>query len=388
MKNFIIFLFIFLGLSTIIWFFDNYDTKSYLADTNKIVKNINNHQNLTDDDLRKQIGQMIMVGFNGSSINEQSDVVKAIKEKKIGGVILFNRDKLSNIVSYQQTKKLINDLQSYSDIPLFIAVDAEGGKVNRLNDLIEIKSAYEMGNNKTNEITQIESSKLSQGLKNLGFNMNLAPVVDVNVNNNPAIGGLKRSFSNEPSQVTYQANNFILNHFKNNIIAVVKHFPGQGSALKDTHNELADITNTYSESELIPYQELNKKGLMRSVMVGHLINKNIDQNYPASLSSKFIQNILRQQIDFNGVVMTDDLQMSAIKNNFTFEESIVLAINAGADIVVATKSLSNQYDQNTPYKMHEIIYNNVKNGNIPITRINESYNRIIKLKEQFDIIKK
>jgi len=331
---------------------------------------------------------MIMVGFNGSSINEQSDVVKAIKEKKIGGVILFNRDKLSNIVSYQQTKKLINDLQSYSDIPLFIAVDAEGGKVNRLNDLIEIKSAYEMGNNKTNEITQIESSKLSQGLKNLGFNMNLAPVVDVNVNNNPAIGGLKRSFSNEPSQVTYQANNFILNHFKNNIIAVVKHFPGQGSALKDTHNELADITNTYSESELIPYQELNKKGLMRSVMVGHLINKNIDQNYPASLSSKFIQNILRQQIDFNGVVMTDDLQMSAIKNNFTFEESIVLAINAGADIVVATKSLSNQYDQNTPYKMHEIIYNNVKNGNIPITRINESYNRIIKLKEQFDIIKK
>jgi beta-N-acetylhexosaminidase len=285
------------------------------------------------------IGQMIMVGFNGSEVNEESAITKTLKDINVGSVILFNRSDASNIVNYNQTKTLIDNLQKYSKTPLFIAVDAEGGQVNRIRNLIEIKSAYEMGSSRTNQITNEESAKLAEELKALGFNMNLAPVVDINVNNNPAIGGLGRAFSDKPSQVAYQANNFILNHLKQNIITVVKHFPGHGSAFEDSHTELADITSTYNKSELLPYEELNKKGLLKVVMVGHLLNKNIDPIYPASLSSKFIQDVLRREVGFNGVIMSDDLHMLAIKNNYTFEESIVLAINAGTNILVATKNM-------------------------------------------------
>lgn len=383
MKNFFIFLFIFLSITSAIWFFDNSKINKNPGDIQQI---INIKKDPTDEELKSMIGQMVMVGFNGSIVSEESAIIKTLKDINLGGVIFFNRNGTSNIVNYNQTKTLIDNLQKYAQTPLFIAVDAEGGKVNRIDNLIEIKSAYEMGANKTNQITNEESAKLAEELKALGFNMNLAPVLDIDVSNNPAIGGLERAFSNKPSQVTYQANNFILNHLKQNIITVVKHFPGHGSAFQDTHEELADITSTYSKSELLPYQELNKKGLLKVVMVGHLINKNIDPVYPASLSAKFIQDILRQDIGFNGVVMSDDLHMLAIKNNYTFEESIVLAINAGVDIVVATKNMSKEYNQNTAYQMVEIIFNNVKKGNIPPERITESYDKVINLKKQFDII--
>lgn len=332
------------------------------------------------------IGQMIMIGFNGATAGKDSDIAKTLKDINIGGVILFDRSGSSNIVSYKQTKTLISDLQKYSQTPLFIAVDAEGGQVNRINSIIQIKSAYKMGSSKTNQITNEESAKLAEELKALGFNMNLAPVLDINVSNNPAISGLERAFSAKPNQVTYQANNFILNHLQQNIITVAKHFPGHGSAYQDTHEELADITSTYDKSELLPYQELNKKGLLKVVMVGHLINKNIDPVYPASLSVKFIQDILHEEVGFNGVVMSDDLHMLAIKNNYTFEKSIVLAINAGVDIVVATKNMSKDYNQNTAYQMMTIIFDNVKKGNIPTERIIESYQKVINLKKQFDII--
>ena len=274
------------------------------------------NEDLTDTEIKEQIGQMIMIGFRGVEATEDSEIVRIIKETGIGGVVLFDYDIPSNtyprnIIDYDQTKKLISDIQEYSNIPLFVAIDAEGGNVNRLKPkygFIPIMSAKTMGQDKTLQTVDAESEKLSLELKDLGFNMNFAPVLDVDINpNNPIIGSIGRSFSSNPSEVVNQAEVFIQNHLDNNIITVGKHFPGHGSSIEDSHKGVVDITNTYREEELLPYKEINKDGLLRAVMVAHVMNKNIDENYPATLSKYFIQDILRDDIGFEGLVISDDM---------------------------------------------------------------------------------
>ncbi|OGZ78124.1 MAG: hypothetical protein A2358_02100 [Candidatus Staskawiczbacteria bacterium RIFOXYB1_FULL_37_44] len=244
-----------------------------------------------------------------------------------------------------------------------------------------------MGQDKTLKTTKDQSVKLSDELKSLGFNMNLAPVIDLNTNpNNPIIGKLGRSFSSDSEEIFRQSKTFIENHLSNNIITVEKHFPGQGSATEDTHIGVADITNTFNEKELIPYQKLNNEGLLNAVMMGHVINKNIDKNYPASMSSAFIDGILRKQIGFNGVIISDDMQMTAITKNYGFKDSIIKFINAGGDIVSILNNSPGGYDEQLAYKTRDIIFNAVKDKKIDEKRITESYNRIINLKKKFKII--
>ena len=350
---------------------------------------------LSDDKLKEEIGQMIMTGFRGTEVSENSDVYKMIKDIKIGGVVLFDYDIPSssfprNIINYEQTKKLVSDIQKYSAIPLFVAIDAEGGNVNRLArkyGFLPIVSAEKMGRDKTLQTTYKESAELTVELKGLGFNMNLAPVVDVNLNpENPVIGALERSFSSDSKEVARQAKVFIENHLKNDIVAVAKHFPGQGSATKDSHNETADITNTYKYEELLPYQNLNNEGLLKAVMVAHIINKNIDKNYPATLSPAFLQNILRNQIGFTGVIISDDMQMAAISDNYELDEAIITAINAGIDVVIVSNNGPDGYDKDMAQKVRDIIFNAIKEGKIKEWRITESYNRILDLKKEFGII--
>jgi len=369
-----------------------------LSQTNKIdTLEANKQENiiLTDEQLKEEIGQMIMIGFRGTETKDDSDIYKIIKDVKIGGVVLFDYDTPSNsfprnIINYQQTKKLISDIQKYSTTPMFVAVDAEGGNVNRLKQkygFLPIVSAEKMGQDKTLQTVYKESTELSGELKGLGFNMNLAPVVDVNVDvKSPAIGALGRSFSSDPKEVTSQAKIFIENHFKNNIITVEKHFPGHGSAIKDSHLGLVDITETYKNEELIPYQELNENGLLKAVMVAHIINRKIDDKYPATLSPKFLQNILRDQIGFKGVIISDDMQMAAISNNYKFDEAIILAINAGVDVISVLNNSPNRYDNEMAHKVRDIIFNAVKENKITQERIAESYNRILDLKKEFKII--
>ncbi len=351
---------------------------------------------LTDEKLKEEIGQMIMIGFRGTAVTENSDVYKAIKDAKIGGVILSDYDVLTkkyfrNIVSVAQTKKLITDLRKYSSTtPLFIGVDVEGGNVNRLKQkygFLNILSAKIMGADKTLITTQKESLKIVKELKSTGFNMNFAPVVDVNINSkNPIIGVLGRSFSASSDWVFNNAGVFIQNHINSNIIAVAKHFPGHGSSTNDSHLGLVDITKTYKESELVPYQKLNDKGLLDVVMTGHLINKNSDSTYPATLSKAFLQGILRDRVGFKGVIISDDMQMGAITKNYGFEESIILAVNAGCDIVLFSNNTIDGYDKDIACKVENAIFNAVKSGKIKEERITEAYNRIINLKKKFKVI--
>ena len=360
------------------------------VETNKVKET-----SLTDEELKKEIGQMIMIGFRGIEATENSDIYKTIKDVKIGGVVFADYDVPSdsfprNIVNPIQTKQLILDLQKYSSTPLFIAVDAEGGNVNRLKPeygFSLILSPEEMGKDKTLQKTKIESEKLAKELKGLGFNMNLAPVVDVNINpDNPIIGDLGRSFSSSPQEVVNNARVFIQNHNKNNIITVEKHFPGQGSATEDSHLGMVDITDTYTQDELLPYKKLNEEGLLNVVMTAHVINKKIDNNYPVTLSAAFLQDILRKQIGFKGVIISDDMQMAAISDNYKLNEAIVAAINAGCDIIYVFNNVAGGYDENIVYKVRDAIFNAVKTNKIEEKRITESYSRVLNLKKQFRII--
>jgi beta-N-acetylhexosaminidase len=362
---------------------------------NSLSKNQNPQKIVKEEDLKEKIGQMIIVGFRGTSVSENSPIIKAIQELKLGGVILFDYDVPSssfprNILNPEQTKKLITDLQKFSPIPLFIAVDAEGGKINRLKEkygFLKIHSHEELGKINNPEITKKEILRLSEKLKDLGFNINFAPVVDLNINpQNQIIGKLGRSFSSDPEIVFQQAKAFIGAHIQNGIIPVVKHFPGHGSSFSDSHLGMVDVTKTWKENELIPYRKLEKENLLFGVMVGHIFNKNIDEDYPATLSAKFLQGILRKEIGFEGVIISDDLQMGAIKKYYTFENAIIKAINAGCDILVFSNNVE-EYDEELPYKVFDIIFQAAKEGKIPKERISESSERILNLKKEFGIIK-
>jgi len=345
-----------------------------------------------DYSLKQKIGQMLIVGFRGTEISRTSYIGKAMNVLNLGGVILFDKDNPSgqfprNITDPTQTKQLIADLNKYSPSPLFISVDAEGGYINRLKEKYGFKnipSAEQMGKGSVEE-TKNQSLILSQELKELGFNMDFAPDVDVNVNpENPVIGYLERSFSNDPNIVYEHATKFIEGLHQNNIIPAIKHFPGHGSSTSDSHLGMVDVTNTYRQEELVPYEKLIKDGYSDMVMTAHIMNTNIDPTYPATLSPLFIKKILREQLGFKGVVVSDDMQMGAIVDNYGFDEAIIKAINAGCDMLILSNN-GKTYDEEAPYKAVDIILKAVKKGEISESQINESYNRIQELKNKYGI---
>jgi len=200
------------------------------------------YQNQKDDyALKRKIGQMLIVGFRGTDIDRTSYISKAMNILNLGGIILFDKDNPSgqfprNVTDPEQTKQLIKKLKEYSPSPLFVSVDAEGGYINRLKEkygFVNIPSAEQMGKG-TVEETRNQADILGKELKELGFNMDFAPVVDVNVNpENPVIGYLERSFSSDPEKVYEHASSFIGGLHDNNIIPAIKHFPGHGSSTSD-----------------------------------------------------------------------------------------------------------------------------------------------------------
>ncbi len=344
--------------------------------------------------LQEQIGQMLILGFRGTQFQTKSFIDKAMNDLKIGGVILFDLDVSSgifprNIVNPSQTKQLIADLQKNSPTPLFITIDVEGGLVNRLKPkygFIEISSAAEMGKGTAENTFQI-AKKLGEQLKNLGINLDFAPVVDLNINpQNPVIGKIERSFSSDPQIVIDHAENFIKGLSEYKIITSLKHFPGHGSSQADSHNGIADITNAYQAKELVPFQELIKKNIVPTVMVAHTFNKNLDQEYPATLSSNTIQKTLKDLVGFKGIVVCDDLSMGAISQNYGLKEASIKMVQAGCDLIIISNNVSS-YDETLPYKVSNAILQAVSTGVISTTSIKTSYDQIIKLKTDFEIIK-
>jgi beta-N-acetylhexosaminidase len=339
----------------------------------------------SDVSLDYKIGQMLMMGFRGPVLNNSNPVVADIRDRHIGGVLLFDSpgSAYTNIQSPVQLKKLTLDLQALSSpAPLFIAVDQEGGNVARLKPqygFAPTVSQQYLGDLDDLATTQRYADTTATTLAEHGININLAPVVDLNINpNNPVIGRYGRSFSADPVKVTNHSEQVIATHWAHNVYCTLKHFPGHGSSWADSHLGFVDVTGTWSPTELQPYQEILRMGLCDIVMTAHVFNANLDPDLPATLSYKIVTGLLRQELGFNGVVMTDDMQMKAITDNYSFDTAIQLAVKAGIDIILIG---NNQlYGPGTTARAISIIKQMIANGAIPAERIDESYHRIMTLK--------
>jgi beta-N-acetylhexosaminidase len=348
--------------------------------------------------LREKIGQMLIIGFDGKVARDDSPVVKAIEEDNIGGVILFdyNQPKATfdkNIESPAQVKALNASLQKFTKrankekqrpkLPLLISVDYEGGNVNRLQTNYGFPETMPAAEVHTKEVASQLAESMTHTLKKAGFNLNFAPVLDVNVNpdGNPIIGRLKRSFSSDPFDVAYLAGTFSSSFTKGHVQCAYKHFPGHGSATADSHQGFVDVTATWQSYELIPYlQLLNNSDACGMIMTAHVINRQLDSSgLPATLSHEIITHLLRDSLHFDGVVITDDMQMRAISDNFGLDKALELAINAGVDMLIFANQLPRTPQD--PKVIIDIIEAKVQSGAIKRERIEEAYRRITKLKE-------
>lgn len=335
-----------------------------------------------------KIGQMLKIGFRGMEVADTNHIVRDIQKYDLGGVILFDYDvpndtAYRNIQSPEQVEKLVYDLKQLSENPLIVSIDQEGGSVARLKGKYgfpKTVSAEYLGKVNNLDSTQYYARQTAETLEQLGINMNLAPVVDVNFNpDNPVIGELQRSFSSDPRIVTKHASIYIKTLHKYNILSVLKHFPGHGSSEEDSHLGVVDVTDVWSRTELIPYQQLIDSSLVDAVMTAHIFNANLDSTYPATLSKPTIDGILRDSLNFEGVVISDDLMMGAIRKEYGLETTIEQALHAGVDILsFANNSV---YDPDIVPKAHRIIKMLVDKGEISRDRIDRSYGRIMDLKE-------
>lgn len=336
-----------------------------------------------DELLKKMIGRMLIVGFDGESATKDSKIVKDMQKYHLGGVILFDRhfndiSKTKNISSPSQLKTLTSSLKSFALKPLLISVDQEGGKVARLKPAygFEATPSAKVVSEMDAYMTKRVYDNLAKTLKDAGINCNFAPVVDLATNpQNRVIVGLKRSYSSEPKEVAKYAKIFMDALREKNIISVLKHFPGHGSSLGDSHNGFVDISKTWSEVELEPYIELIHSGDANMIMTAHVFNSNLDELYPSTLSYKVNTELLRGKLGYEGVIVSDDLQMGAIAKHYTLEQIVTLTINSGVDMLLFGNQLATQDSD----ELVETILAQVKNGSIPLSRILDSNSRVEQL---------
>ncbi len=339
--------------------------------------------------LEKRIGQMLMVGFHGTQAPKESQICQDIRRYNVGAVILFDhnpvdKNKPKNISSKAQLATLTKELQACSaDGKLLIAVDQEGGRVQRLKSKYGFYGQFPKASavSKMDQHTiQKTYTRMSRELSSVGINYDLAPVVDLDINRqNHVIHGLGRSFGRDPKVVAQYAETFIDAMHSHGVLTSLKHFPGHGSSVGDTHKGFVDVTNLWKEVELEPYRLLKDKA--DTVMVAHVFNKKIDANYPASLSYETITKLLRWKLGYHGVVITDDLQMGAISKKYGLKHTLKLAINAGDDILLIGNQLDPKKTVSTQ-KLVETIAALVKSGEVKEESIAKAYKRIQGLKKK------
>ncbi len=334
----------------------------------------------SEEILKKEIGRMLIVGFDDSQIDENSSIIKNIRRYNLGGVILFDRfykdrNRVKNINSAKQLKKLTKNLHKYAKKPILISVDEEGGMVARLKPkygFLKIPSQEDVAKMDIKEAKSIYKDMASM-LKKEGINCDFAPVVDLAINpDNFVIVKLHRSFGKDPKKVAKYAEVMINELNKKGIISVLKHFPGHGSSLGDSHKGFVDVTNTWSKKELEPYKILIGHNLAKAIMTAHVFNAKIDPLYPATLSCKTNQLLLRERLGFKGVIISDDLQMKAILKQYTLKQTLTLSINAGVDMLL----FANQLAKVDVAKVVNTICKLVKNGDIPYKKIKQANKRI------------
>lgn len=341
----------------------------------------------TKEQLEKMIGKMVMLGFHGQKIDSDDKIYNDIKKYDLGGVILFDKDpndkkKIKNVKDPKQLATLSSQLQAINKSKLLISIDQEGGIVQRLKEskgFINTPKASVVAT-KGEDYAKSTYSKLAKVLKNSGLNVNYAPVVDLSINpNNPVIVKLGRSFGKSSKEVIKYASIFTKEMKKENIISVLKHFPGHGSSQSDSHKGFVDITKTWQKEELEPYNYFIKNALVDMIMSAHVVNKDLDYSLPATLSWNINTKLLRKELGYKGVLISDDLQMYAISKHYSLDDTVKLAINSGVDMLMFANQLAK------PIKLETIInsiYKQVRSGEIKMHRIKEANRRIDVLKNK------
>lgn len=336
--------------------------------------------------LRDKIASMLIMGFDGLEPMESSSVARWIKNNDLGGVILFDyclksEEYNKNIFSEKQVTETTTRLQSWAKkanhTPLWISVDFEGGQVNRFKHVSQSPQTYEpsvyehMSQSQMNSVLQ----NMAIWLKKTGFNLNFAPLLDLSVTKSDGIiGSMGRSFSAHSDIVAEKSSHWIKQFFAHGIMSCLKHFPGHGSALGDTHLGLVDVSDTFCMDEIIPYKHvLQKNKYPLFLMTAHVVNRQLDASgVPATFSYPILTTLLRDQLHFNGIVVSDDIQMSALSAYYSLDEILASTVNAGADMII----VGNQLGMFDAEEMIDSIERLVLSKEISLARINDSAARV------------
>lgn len=342
---------------------------------------------IKDLSLKEKIAQLFLMGFHGYECNKGSNLESLIKDHKPGGVILFDKDMVHNnpvhnIKSPDQLRELTSSLQSLSAIPLLIGIDQEGGLINRLKPeygFPKTRSHQALGSIDNLKETKKEGALISKVLSEAGININFAPCVDLAINaDSSIIAKRERSFGKEPDTVIKHAEAYIDGHSENKILTACKHFPGHGSASGDTHAGFVDVTDTWSDDELKPYEHLIDKRKCPVIMSSHIYNAKFDSDLPATLSKKTLTEFLRNKLGFDGVIISDDMQMKAISDHYGIKESLRLGLDAGVDIFCYGNNLLKEQIW-LPDLLSNVI-ELIEEKRISEQRIDQSVERILNLK--------
>lgn len=365
-----------ISIITLIFFIVIMSWIMYLMN-NKKYRKIDGDSNIIDKinemTLDEKIGQMVLSGFDGTDFNDELNTL--INDLKVGGIILFSR----NIENSKQLKKLNLDIEEANkNIPLFISIDEEGGRVNRLSKNIKkFESAKSIGDKGDAKHAYENGKEIGKTLKEHKINMNFAPVLDIYSNSKNTVIG-DRAFGDNEKIVETMGIATMKGLKDGNVIPVIKHFPGHGDTEVDSHIGLPIVKkniNQLYEFEFVPFIKAIKSGA-DVVMVSHILMKQIDDKNPATLSHNLITGILRNDMEFSNVIITDDMFMKAITNQLSVEEASVKSIKAGTDIILIGS------DVNKTKLVIEKIKLAVERNEISEKRINESIYRILKLKEK------
>ncbi|WFA09408.1 beta-N-acetylhexosaminidase [Tissierella sp. Yu-01] len=328
--------------------------------------------------LEEKVGQLLIVGVEGKEISETD--ISHIQNMNIGGFVFFSR----NIENEEQLLDLLNSLKEenkINNIPLFLSVDEEGGIVSRLSKIFtNLPNASILGEKDDLKLSFEYGENLGTKLKSLGFNIDFAPVLDINSNpDNPVIGN--RALGKTADSVTRHGME-VMNGIKSqNIIPVAKHFPGHGDTSVDSHLALPRVDKSLEDLEnleLIPFENAIKNNI-EMIMVAHILYPQIDENFPSSISEILIKDILRDKLKFNGVVISDDITMGAIVDNYSIEEASLQFLVSGGDIVLVCHGNEN------PTLVFNRIIAGVKNGELSESELDDKIYRILKLKKFYNL---
>ena len=326
--------------------------------------------------IEEKVGQLIMVGFDGT---QASDTIEAyIRERFVGGVVLFSR----NIETPQQTAELTNELQRLAgatarQIPLFIGIDQEGGWVIRLKEAATVLPGnMALGATDSTELAERAGEVTALELAAVGVNLNFAPVMDVNNNpDNPVID--RRSFGGSPELVSRLGVPYIRGLQRNGVLATAKHFPGHGDTTVDSHFDLPTVNHDRERIHALELQPFRAAidADVAAIMTAHIVYPTFDPDRPATLSPTILTDLLRKQLGFDGLLITDDMEMKAIDDRYRSGEAAVMAVEAGADIVMVLWTPAKQLE------VFDALLSAVKSGRISEARLDQSVKRILKSKE-------